>query len=43
MRFVVNKINCRQNDTPLKLKAGILIFYSNNKVEHIFNLFAKMS
>jgi len=33
MRFVVKKINCRQNAPPLKLKARILTFYSNNKEE----------
>jgi len=33
MRFVVNKINCRQNETRLKLKARVLTFYSNNNAE----------
>jgi hypothetical protein len=31
MRFVVNKINCRQNETRLKLKARVLSFYGNKK------------
>ncbi len=31
MRFVVKKINCRQNETRLKLKARVLSFYSNKK------------
>jgi len=33
VRFVVNKINCRQNETRLKLKTRVLTFYSNNKEE----------
>jgi len=33
VRFVVNKINCRQNETRLTLTARILTFYSNNKEE----------
>jgi len=36
IRFVVNKINCRQNDPRLELKAGILSFSSNNKEEQRF-------
>jgi len=35
MRFVVNKINCRQNETRLKLKARGLTFYSNNLDESL--------
>ncbi|WP_289019536.1 hypothetical protein [uncultured Desulfobacter sp.] len=33
MFFVVNKINCRQNEIRLKLKARVLTFYSNHKAE----------
>ena len=33
MCFEVNKINCRQNETRLKLKARVLTFYSNHKEE----------